>query len=167
MNAIYVYIAFQVVTIPVWGIFEIAGHRQMNVLNLSPEIATMGTILVLLVYLPANLALPVYFKRHRPSEFKVVRHAMLPMSGALTVIVPISSGSHFSGDIFSVSRPLIIMNSIVRFRTAPPRRSPSDTCLPWDYMDPFYEAVVQSVEEAVLNALCANEDMTGRALPHD
>ena len=89
MNAIYVYMGFQVLTIAVWGIFEIAGHRQMNVLNLYPEIATMGTILVLLVYLAANLALPIYFKRHRPSEFKVVRHAVLPLLGAVTVIVPI------------------------------------------------------------------------------
>ena len=89
MNAIYVYIGFQVLTIAVWGVFEIAGHRQMNVLNLYPEIATMGTILVLLVYLVANLALPIYFKRHRPNEFKVIRHAVLPLLGALTVIVPI------------------------------------------------------------------------------
>jgi L-aminopeptidase/D-esterase-like protein len=29
-------------------------------------------------------------------------------------------------------------------------------------MDAFYTAVVQSVEEAVLNALVVNEDMVGR-----
>jgi len=34
---------------------------------------------------------------------------------------------------------------------------------PWGYLDPFYAAVVQATEEAVLNALIANEDMTGRA----
>ncbi|WP_210266319.1 P1 family peptidase [Mesorhizobium sp. NZP2077] len=39
-------------------------------------------------------------------------------------------------------------------------------------MDDFYAAVVQATEEAVLNALVANSDMTGRdgnrspALPH-
>lgn len=39
-------------------------------------------------------------------------------------------------------------------------------------IDPFFDAVVQSVEEAILNALIANEDMVGRdgnfvpALPH-
>ena len=39
-------------------------------------------------------------------------------------------------------------------------------------MDAFYAAVVQATEEAVLNALVANHDMTGRdgnrtpALPH-
>jgi amino acid transporter len=89
MNAIYTYMAFQVGTIGIWGIFEIAGNRPMNVLALYPEIATMGTILVLLVYLTANFALPVYFKRQRPDEFKVVRHAVLPLLGAVTVIVPL------------------------------------------------------------------------------
>jgi L-aminopeptidase/D-esterase-like protein len=34
--------------------------------------------------------------------------------------------------------------------------------VPWGHLDPFYEAVVQAVEEAVANAPVANEDMTGR-----
>ena len=40
-------------------------------------------------------------------------------------------------------------------------------------IDPFFEAVVQATEEAVANALIANEEMTGRdghrvpALPRD
>jgi L-aminopeptidase/D-esterase-like protein len=29
-------------------------------------------------------------------------------------------------------------------------------------MDPFFTAVVQATEEAVVNAMVANEDMTGR-----
>ena len=45
--------------------------------------------------------------------------------------------------------------------------------MPWEILDPYYEAVVQATEEAVVNALVANEDMTGRdghrtpALPRD
>jgi len=34
---------------------------------------------------------------------------------------------------------------------------------PWGFLDPFCTAVVQAVEEAVANALTANEDMVGRA----
>ena len=40
-------------------------------------------------------------------------------------------------------------------------------------MDPIFTATVQSVEEAIVNALVANQGMTGRdnhrvdALPHD
>ncbi|WP_245462849.1 P1 family peptidase [Mesorhizobium sp. M7D.F.Ca.US.005.01.1.1] len=45
--------------------------------------------------------------------------------------------------------------------------------IPWGRMDAFYAAVVQATEEAVLNALVANQEMIGRdgnrtpALPHD
>ncbi len=45
--------------------------------------------------------------------------------------------------------------------------------VPNDLMDPIFDATVQSVEEAIVNALVNNRDMTGRdghevkALPHD
>ncbi len=45
--------------------------------------------------------------------------------------------------------------------------------VPNDRMDPLFEATVQAVEEAIINALVDNHDMTGRdghfvpALPHD
>lgn len=83
-----------------------------------------------------------------------------------------TSGSHFSGDIFlafSTANPGALASS-------PPENSKSLDELrfiPWGRIDPFYEAAVQAVEEAVLNALVANEDMTGYqgrvvpALPHD
>ena len=35
--------------------------------------------------------------------------------------------------------------------------------VPWNWMDEFYAAVVQCVEESVLNALVNNETMYGRA----
>jgi hypothetical protein len=44
---------------------------------------------------------------------------------------------------------------------------------PWGFLDPFYEATVQASEEAVINALVANEEMVGihghrtPALPRD
>jgi len=34
--------------------------------------------------------------------------------------------------------------------------------VPWERLDPFFEAVVQATEEAVVNALVANEGMAGR-----
>ncbi|MFI1918253.1 P1 family peptidase [Nocardia sp. NPDC020380] len=86
-----------------------------------------------------------------------------------------TTGSLFSGDLF------------LTFSTAPDH--PSDTAfphgapttaelvqtvrMPWNRMDSLYTAVVEAVEESVLNALLVNTDMTGRdthfspALPHD
>ncbi len=53
------------------------------------EIATLGTILVALVYLASNLALPIYYRRQHPEEFRPVRHLVLPLFGALCIALPI------------------------------------------------------------------------------
>jgi D-aminopeptidase len=87
-----------------------------------------------------------------------------------------TTGSHFSGDLF------------LAFSTANPGGfSPYDPAtgegagqrydrlrfIPWGALNPFFAAVVQGVEEAVANALVANEEMVGRdghrspALPRD
>ena len=85
-----------------------------------------------------------------------------------------TSGSHYSGDLF------------LAFSTGNPggfspyqRSQDTDRgydqlmFIPWGFMNPFFTAVVQGVEEAVANALVANEEMTGRdghrspALPRD
>jgi L-aminopeptidase/D-esterase-like protein len=87
-----------------------------------------------------------------------------------------TTGSHYSGDLF------------LAFSTANPggfsaydpgtggdagQRYDHLTFIPWGAVNPFFAAVVQAVEEAVANALVANEDMTGRdgrrvpALPRD
>jgi L-aminopeptidase/D-esterase-like protein len=73
-----------------------------------------------------------------------------------------TTGSHFSGDIFlafSTGNPGSLDSGFPR---------PGDEALrtlrmvPWNRMDRFYAAVVEAVEEAVLNALVSNTDMTGR-----
>lgn len=82
-----------------------------------------------------------------------------------------TAGSHSSGDLFvslSVANP-------GAFSVGHPTPGHLDqlTFIPWGHMDPFFTAVVQAAEEAVLNAMVANEEMTGRdghrtpALPRD
>jgi amino acid transporter len=41
------------------------------------------------VYLLSNLALPVYYRRYRPEEFNAVKHLVLPILGALVILVPL------------------------------------------------------------------------------
>lgn len=85
-----------------------------------------------------------------------------------------TTGSHFSGDIF------------VGFSTANEGAISADfpdhdfsatdleslSFVPWGFMDALFDAVVQATEEAVVNAMVAADDMTGRdnhqsfALPH-
>ncbi len=77
-----------------------------------------------------------------------------------------STAGNGSGDIF------------IAFSTANAKAAESQgvaqlAMLPNDRMNPLFEATVQSVEEAIINALVAAETMTGRddhqvvALPHD
>jgi D-aminopeptidase len=67
-----------------------------------------------------------------------------------------TSGSHYSGDLF-----LAFSTANPGAFTAAPGGLGRLSFLPWASVDPFYQAVVQATEEAVLNALVANEEMTG------
>ena len=100
---------------------------------------------------------------------------------ALTRRVPLglartgTTGSHFSGDIF------LAFSTANHGELAMGLGSGDEAAgeygslrfVPWTRMDPFFEAVVQATEEAVLNALCAAEEMVGvegrrsPALPHE
>jgi L-aminopeptidase/D-esterase-like protein len=86
-----------------------------------------------------------------------------------------TTGSHFSGDLFlafSTAGPGAFTPG---FRTLHLREGRYDELrfIPWGFLDPFYEATVQATEEAVINALVANEEMIGihghrtPALPRD
>lgn len=86
-----------------------------------------------------------------------------------------TTGSHFSGDIFvgfsTANTGSLSADFPAHDFTANDIESVSS--VPWGFMDALFDAVVQSTEEAVVNAMVAAEDMTGRdghqsfALPHD
>jgi D-aminopeptidase len=75
-----------------------------------------------------------------------------------------TAGSHFSGDIFLAFSTADADGLQSGFPLEPPADDEFGTMsfIPWGRMDDFYAAVVQSVEEAVLNALVVNDDMVGR-----
>ncbi len=76
-----------------------------------------------------------------------------------------TTGSHFSGDLFltfSTANPRGITPGVTTYRPGAEGKYDQLRFIPWGFLDPFYAAVVQGTEEAVLNALIANEDMTGR-----
>ncbi|WP_269858530.1 APC family permease [Streptomyces sp. RPT161] len=51
--------------------------------------ATLGTILIVVTWLVANLALPVYYRRHHPELFSPVRHLILPLAGVAAIGYPL------------------------------------------------------------------------------
>jgi amino acid transporter len=89
MNAILTFIGISVLLIGGWAIVHLLGSGTMDPINFFAESSTMGTILVLIVYLLANLALPFYYKKYRPADFRIVRHGVLPILGALSIVVPL------------------------------------------------------------------------------
>ncbi|MBZ9674438.1 P1 family peptidase [Mesorhizobium sp. ES1-1] len=66
-------------------------------------------------------------------------------------------GYHSSGDIF-----LAFTTANPGAALAPAGRIANAAFIPDADIDPFFDAVIQSVEEAILNALVANDDMIGR-----
>jgi L-aminopeptidase/D-esterase-like protein len=75
-----------------------------------------------------------------------------------------TSGSHFSGDLvlaFSTANPGALTSA---FPLTEATADDYETLrfVPWGRSDAFYEATVQAVEEAVLNALCAGRDTVGK-----
>ncbi|MDO8483549.1 MAG: P1 family peptidase [Candidatus Limnocylindrales bacterium] len=76
-----------------------------------------------------------------------------------------TAGSHFSGDLFlaeSVGNPGAITPGFETLLDPGSAGRLDALCfIPWGFMDPFYAAVVQATEEAVIDSLVANEEVTG------
>jgi amino acid transporter len=90
VNALLVMASGGLGIIAIWWVIHLIGvdSGSTNPVGLYAECSTMGTIVILFVYVLTTLALPVFmWRRHRPS-FSVLRHVAVPLLGALTLIVP-------------------------------------------------------------------------------
>ena len=75
-----------------------------------------------------------------------------------------TAGSHFSGDLFlavSTANPGAITPGAKSLYGEGRGRLDQLSFIPWGFLDPFYEAVVQAVEEAVVDVLVVNDEMVG------
>jgi amino acid transporter len=91
VNAIITFVAVASGITAVWALGHlIGGHtKSLSALNFFFESSTMGTILILVVYFLANLALPFYYRKYRPNEFSIIKHLVLPVLGMIAIAVPI------------------------------------------------------------------------------
>ena len=91
VNAIFTFVAIASAIVAVWALGHLIGGSTGSLapLNYFDESGTMGTILILVVYFLANLALPFYYRRYRPTEFNVIKHAVLPVLGMAAIAVPV------------------------------------------------------------------------------
>jgi D-aminopeptidase len=87
-----------------------------------------------------------------------------------------TTGSHFSGDLFlalSTANPGAFTPGAASLYGEGAGTYDELRFVPWGFLDPFYEAVVQATEEAVVDVLVVNEEMVGfrghrtPALPRD
>jgi amino acid transporter len=91
VNAIITFVGFAGAVTLVWALGHwIGGHSDsLSALNFFFESSTMGTILILVVYFAANLALPFYYRKYRPAEFNPIKHVVLPVLGMVAIAVPV------------------------------------------------------------------------------
>jgi amino acid transporter len=90
-NAIFAFVGIASLIILVWGLGHLIGGNggSMSPFTFFDESGTMGTILILVVYFLANLALPFYYRKYRPQEFNVLKHLILPVLGMIAIAIPV------------------------------------------------------------------------------
>ena len=91
VNAIIAFVGIASAITLGWALGHwIGGHgNSLSALNFFFESSTMGTILILFVYLAANVALPFYYRKYRPAEFNIIKHVVLPALGVVAIGIPI------------------------------------------------------------------------------
>jgi amino acid transporter len=90
VNALATMAAIGLGLIAIWWLSHLIGldHGSTNPVSLYAEYSTMGTIVILFVYLLTTLALPVFMWRRHRQTFSALRHVAVPAVGALTLVVP-------------------------------------------------------------------------------
>jgi amino acid transporter len=77
----------------VWAVAHLVGGStgSMDPVGLYAECSTLGTIVILFVYLLTMASLPFYAWRRHRVRFSVVRHVVLPLLGGAALVVPFVS----------------------------------------------------------------------------
>jgi len=84
VNALLTFIGLGLVLVFAWSY-----GQHIDPVKLFAEASTLGTMMIVVVYFVANLALPVYYRRFRPAEFSVWKHIVIPLIGAVALALPI------------------------------------------------------------------------------
>jgi len=76
--------------IGIWWLLHLTGviAGTTSPVELYAECSTMGTILILFVYLLTTISLPVFMWRRHRQAFSRFRHLVMPALGALVLVIP-------------------------------------------------------------------------------
>ena len=84
VNALLTFTGIGFVLVFAWSV-----GQHIDPVTLFAEASTLGTILVVAVYFVANLALPVFYRKHHPDQFSPTKHLIIPVVGAALIALPI------------------------------------------------------------------------------
>jgi len=91
VNAIIAFVGLASALTLGWALGHWIGGSSgsLDALTFFFESSSMGTILILFVYLASNVALPFFYRRFRPAEFNIIKHVVLPALGVVAIAIPI------------------------------------------------------------------------------
>ena len=91
VNAIIAFVGLAGILTLGWALGHWIGGSSgsLDALTFFFESSSMGTILILFVYLASNVALPFFYRRYRPAEFNIFKHVVLPFLGVVAIAIPI------------------------------------------------------------------------------
>jgi hypothetical protein len=90
VNALLMMTAVGLAIVLIWWLFHITGivGGTEDPVNLYAECSTMGTIVILFVYVLTAFSLPVFMWRRHRDRFSALRYVVVPALGALALVVP-------------------------------------------------------------------------------
>jgi amino acid transporter len=91
VNAIIAFVGIASAVTLGWALGHWIGGSsgELSALNFFFESSSMGTILILFVYLASNVALPFFYRKYLPAEFNIIKHVVLPALGVVAIAIPI------------------------------------------------------------------------------
>ena len=90
MNAVLMMAIVGLGIVVIWWLCHVTSlvGGSTDPVNLYAETGTMGTILLLFVYVLTAFSLPVFIWRRHRASFSILRHVLAPALGVLVLVIP-------------------------------------------------------------------------------
>ena len=70
-------------------VITLACSRSLEPVDIFSDTGTLGTLPIVIIYLVTNVALPVYVLRFHRADFRLVRHALIPLIALVLTLFPL------------------------------------------------------------------------------
>jgi amino acid transporter len=90
VNALLLMAGGGLAIVAIWWLAHLVGveHGSTSPVGLYAECSTMGTTVIFFVYLLTTVSLPVFMWRRHRDRFSPLRHLLVPLLGALALVIP-------------------------------------------------------------------------------